>query len=64
MNSNNRADLAVGAPTEDGTYQDSGAVWLFRGSKNGLVTTNIASFGPAVLKAPEQDARFGLGFAK
>lgn len=64
VNSNNRADLAVGAPTEDGTYQDSGAVWLFRGSKNGLVTTNIASFGPAVLKAPEQGARFGLGFAK
>lgn len=64
VNSNNRADLAVGAPTEDGTYQDSGAVWLFRGSKNGLVTTNIASFGPAVLKAPEEGARFGLGFAK
>ncbi|WP_307835506.1 FG-GAP-like repeat-containing protein [Streptomyces adelaidensis] len=64
INDNNRADLAVSAPTEDGTYQDSGAVWLFRGSKNGLVTTNITSFGPATLKAPEKGALFGLGFAK
>ncbi|TQE37297.1 hypothetical protein Sipo7851_09835 [Streptomyces ipomoeae] len=63
VNANNRADLAVGAPGEDGTYENSGAAWLFRGSKNGLVTTNITSFGPAVLKAPENGARFGTGFA-
>ncbi|MBD9725089.1 FG-GAP repeat protein [Streptomyces sp. ID-01-6.2a] len=64
VNADNRADLAVGAPGEDGTLQDSGAAWLFRGSKNGLVTTNITSFGPATLKAPEKGARFGLGFAR
>ncbi|MDX3520529.1 FG-GAP-like repeat-containing protein [Streptomyces scabiei] len=64
VNSNNRADLAAGAPTEDGTYKDSGAAWLFRGSKNGLITTNIASFGPAALKAPEKEALFGRGFAR
>ncbi|GHE50055.1 FG-GAP-like repeat-containing protein [Streptomyces capitiformicae] len=64
VNANNRADLAVGAPAEDGTYADSGAVWLFRGSKSGLVTTNITSFGPAVFKAPEKGAYFGTGFAQ
>ncbi|MEU6806312.1 FG-GAP-like repeat-containing protein, partial [Streptomyces neyagawaensis] len=64
VNSNNRADLAVGAPTEDATHKDSGAAWLFRGSKNGLVTTNITSFNPAALKAPEEKALFGQDFAR
>ncbi|MFJ7305197.1 FG-GAP-like repeat-containing protein [Streptomyces sp. NPDC099088] len=64
VNANNRADLALGAPSEDSTYQDSGAVWVFRGSKTGLTTTNIASFGPAALGAPDNGSLFGLGFAR
>ncbi|MET8023385.1 FG-GAP-like repeat-containing protein [Streptomyces avermitilis] len=63
VNANNRADLAVGAPQEDGTYQNSGAAWLLRGSKTGLTTTNITSFGPSTLNAPEKTARFGANFA-
>ncbi|GDY76093.1 hypothetical protein SAV31267_055780 [Streptomyces avermitilis] len=64
VNANNRADLAVGAPQEDGTYQNSGAAWLLRGSKTGLTTTNITSFGPSTLNAPEKAARFGANFAR
>ncbi|GAA3827486.1 FG-GAP and VCBS repeat-containing protein [Streptomyces phyllanthi] len=64
VNTNNRADLTVSAPTEDGTYQNSGAAWVFRGSKAGLTTTNITSFGPAALGAPEKEAFFGVGFAR
>ncbi|MFI6940420.1 hypothetical protein ACIBI4_14200 [Streptomyces sp. NPDC050418] len=63
VNNNNRADLAVGVPNEDGAHQDSGAYWLFRGSKNGLVTSNIASFGPVDLGTPEAGARLGHRFA-
>ncbi|MET9888943.1 FG-GAP-like repeat-containing protein [Streptomyces sp. NPDC006465] len=64
VNANHRADLAVGTPQEDGTYQDSGAAWLLRGSKNGLTTTNIASFSPGTLNAPEKGSRFGATFAR
>ncbi|MFF1448565.1 FG-GAP-like repeat-containing protein [Streptomyces sp. NPDC058274] len=63
VNANNRADLIAGAPQEDGAYVDSGAAWVFRGSKAGLTTTNIASFGPSSLEAPENGAYFGQGFA-
>lgn len=59
VNNNNRADLAVGAPSEDGTVADSGAAWLFRGSRTGLTTTNITSFSPSSLGTPEAGARFG-----
>ncbi|GAB2936517.1 integrin alpha [Streptomyces heilongjiangensis] len=64
VNADDRADLAVGAPTEDGTYADSGAVWLFRGSKAGLTTNNITSFGPSALKAPQKGALLGSAFAR
>ncbi|MDX3867552.1 FG-GAP repeat protein [Streptomyces europaeiscabiei] len=64
VNANDRADLAVAAPKEDGPYKNSGAVWLLRGSKAGLTTTNITSFGPSVLGAPEKGALFGSEFAK
>ncbi|MCX4990300.1 MULTISPECIES: FG-GAP-like repeat-containing protein [unclassified Streptomyces] len=64
VNANHRADLAVGTPQEDGTYQNSGAAWLLRGSKTGLTTTNIASFSPSTLNAPEKDSRFGANFAR
>ncbi|WP_028805828.1 FG-GAP-like repeat-containing protein [Streptomyces sp. 142MFCol3.1] len=63
VNANHRADLVLGAPLEDGTYKDSGAVWVFRGSTSGLTTTNIASFGPSSLGAPQKGAFFGLAFA-
>ncbi|MES4890058.1 FG-GAP repeat protein [Streptomyces sp. NPDC096012] len=40
-----RADLAVGAPGEDvGTVADAGAVWLLRGSREGLTGTGAQSF--------------------
>jgi hypothetical protein len=39
-------------------------VWLFRGSEAGLTTNNITSFGPSVLKAPEQGALLGSAFAR
>ena len=64
VNRNNRADLAVATPYEDGTYADSGAVWVLRGSKAGATTTNITSFGPQVLGTPEKEARFGDDFAR
>ncbi|MFF3613567.1 FG-GAP-like repeat-containing protein [Streptomyces sp. NPDC002580] len=64
VNANHRADLAVGTPAEDGTYEDSGAVWLLRGSKTGLTTTSIASFGPSTLHVPEQGSRFGTDFTR
>ncbi|MGW6021457.1 FG-GAP-like repeat-containing protein [Streptomyces sp. NPDC055099] len=59
VNNNNRADLTVGAPTEDGTVKDSGAAWLLRGSQNGLTTTNITSFSPSSLGTAQEGALFG-----
>ncbi|MEU9183104.1 FG-GAP repeat protein [Streptomyces sp. NPDC048484] len=39
------ADVAVGAPGEDiGTVADAGAVWLLRGSADGLTATGAQSF--------------------
>lgn len=39
------ADVAVGAPGEDiGTVQDAGAVWLLRGSRDGVTATGAQSF--------------------
>ncbi|KAA0930401.1 FG-GAP repeat protein [Streptomyces apricus] len=39
------ADVAVGAPGEDiGTVADAGAVWLLRGSPEGLTATGAQSF--------------------
>ncbi len=64
VNANNRADLSVAAPWEDGTYVDSGAVWVMRGSKYGLTTTNITSFSPSSLGAPQKGARFGTELAR
>ncbi|MFF2846050.1 FG-GAP and VCBS repeat-containing protein [Streptomyces sp. NPDC058001] len=64
VNANNRADLVVATPYEDGVYADSGAVWVLRGSKSGLTTTNITSFGPRTLGAPEKEARFGDDLAR
>ncbi|MFC7307199.1 FG-GAP-like repeat-containing protein [Streptomyces monticola] len=64
VNANDRADLAAAAPGEDGTYADSGAAWLLRGSRNGLITSGIASFGPAALGAPEKNAELGRQIAR
>jgi len=64
VNANNRADLVVAAPWEDGTYTDSGAAWVFRGSMSGLTTTNITSFSPGSLGAPQKGAHFGTTLAR
>ncbi|MFG2308766.1 FG-GAP-like repeat-containing protein [Streptomyces sp. NPDC048566] len=59
VNANHRADLIVTAPWEDAPETDSGAAWVLRGSKNGPVTRNIATFNPATLKTPQDEAHFG-----
>ncbi|MEW2165308.1 FG-GAP and VCBS repeat-containing protein [Streptomyces sp. NPDC007084] len=64
VNDNNRADLIVAAPWEDAPKADSGAAWVLRGSKNGPVTQNIATFNPATLGTPAAEAHFGASFAR
>ncbi|MGW3989881.1 FG-GAP-like repeat-containing protein [Streptomyces sp. NPDC004830] len=64
VNANNRADLIAAAPLEDGTYKDSGAVWVLRGSKAGATTNNITSFSPGSLGAPQKEALFGQRIAR
>ncbi|MEU5638524.1 FG-GAP-like repeat-containing protein [Streptomyces milbemycinicus] len=64
VNADHRADLTVATPYEDGRYADSGAVWVLRGSRSGLITGDIASFGPRTLGAPEKEARFGDNLAR
>lgn len=58
-NGDKKADLLAAASLEDGTYTDSGAVWVLRGARGGLTTTGITSFGPAALGAPEKGAQLG-----
>ncbi|MGY0064899.1 FG-GAP-like repeat-containing protein [Streptomyces sp. LZ34] len=59
-----KADLAAGAPDEDGTYSSSGAAWVLRGGTGGLTTTGVVSFGPNALGAPEAGAELGRDFAR
>ncbi|MFI2034491.1 hypothetical protein ACH470_07360 [Streptomyces bottropensis] len=54
LNHDGYPDLAVGAPGENGTVQKSGAVWILNGTAQGLSVTNVTSFGPAALGAPEK----------
>ncbi|MFE0178895.1 FG-GAP-like repeat-containing protein [Streptomyces sp. NPDC059002] len=59
-NKDGKADLTVSAPLEDGTYEDSGAVWHLRGATGGLTVTGIKSFGPKGVGLPAEDAvQFG-----
>ncbi|MET8680912.1 FG-GAP repeat protein [Streptomyces sp. NPDC004647] len=57
------ADLAVGAAGEDiGTLADAGAVWVLRGSQDGLTTTKAKDFNQdtdGVPGDPEKLDRFG-----
>ncbi|TLS48010.1 esterase [Streptomyces montanus] len=47
------ADVAVGAPGEDiGTVADAGAVWLLRGSADGVTTTGAQSFDQNTTDVP------------
>ncbi|AZM51675.1 esterase [Streptomyces sp. WAC 01529] len=44
-NGDGYADVAIGAPGEDiGTVADAGAVWVLRGSENGVTATGAKSF--------------------
>ncbi|AZM47513.1 hypothetical protein DMB38_18480 [Streptomyces sp. WAC 06738] len=56
-----RAELAVGAPEENGT----GAIWSLRGAAGGLTATGSAAFSPDDFEGPGRTggARFGTGFA-
>ncbi|MFJ9031947.1 FG-GAP repeat protein [Streptomyces sp. NPDC102274] len=57
------ADLAIGAPGEDiGSVADAGAVWVLRGSPDGLTTVRSRDFNqnsPHVPGAAEKGDRFG-----
>ncbi|MFD7864327.1 FG-GAP repeat protein [Streptomyces sp. NPDC059783] len=57
------ADVAIGAPGEDiGTVADAGAVWLLRGSAQGLTATGAASWdqdAPGIPGAAERGDRWG-----
>ncbi|MEU6394138.1 FG-GAP and VCBS repeat-containing protein [Streptomyces sp. NPDC046939] len=59
LDGDKHADLTAAAPLEDGTYRDSGATWLLRGTPTGLTTTATTSFGPATLHAPVANAQLG-----
>ncbi|WP_407560104.1 FG-GAP repeat protein [Streptomyces sp. 184] len=57
-----RAELAVGAPDENGM----GAIWSLRGAANGLTATGSVAFSPDNFEGPgatDAGARFGAGFA-
>lgn len=57
-----RAELAVGAPEENGT----GAIWSLRGAAGGLTATGSVAFSPDNFEVPggtDAGARFGTGFA-
>ncbi|POX41305.1 esterase [Streptomyces sp. Ru73] len=60
-----KADLAAGAPGEDGTTpKNTGAVWALRGATTGLTTKGVVSYGPGALGGPEAGAALGSGFAR
>ncbi|WP_409236617.1 FG-GAP-like repeat-containing protein [Streptomyces sp. PA5.6] len=64
-NKDGKADLTVGAPAEDGTKADTGAVWHLRGSASGTTTTGIDSFGPAAVGSPDKaGVSFGAFLAR
>ncbi|WBB64323.1 FG-GAP repeat protein [Streptomyces sp. WMMC500] len=57
-----RAELAVGAPDENGT----GAIWSLRGAAGGLSATGSVAFSPDNFEVPGgtgAGSRFGTGFA-
>lgn len=60
-NGDGLADLAVGAPGENG---DAGFVWYFRSSPATVVSPNgTTAFGNTLLGTDGRNARFGSGFA-
>ncbi len=63
-NGDRKADLAVGAPDEDGTQTSSGAAWVLRGQPGGLTTDGAVSFGPAALGGSEPGAVLGTEFQR
>ncbi len=58
-NKDGKADLTATAPTEDGTYADSGAAWYLRGAASGLTVTGITSYSLRSLGLPEDRVEFG-----
>ncbi|MBM7169625.1 FG-GAP repeat protein [Streptomyces sp. G44] len=62
-NGDGYADLAIGAPGEDiGTVADAGAVWVLRGSQNGVTATGAKSFdqdSADIPGAPEKGDKWG-----
>ncbi|MGI8330486.1 hypothetical protein ACRYCC_11025 [Actinomadura scrupuli] len=61
-----RAELAVGAPGENGTgtaddRNADGAVAVLRGTSGGLSTSGVLSFGAATLGGTTHQASFGTG---
>ncbi|MEU8825601.1 FG-GAP and VCBS repeat-containing protein [Streptomyces sp. NPDC048636] len=63
-NGDGKAELAVGAPEEDGAQTSSGAAWVLRGKTGGLTTDGAVSFGPAALGGSEPNAALGTEFQR
>ncbi|CAM5557252.1 FG-GAP-like repeat-containing protein [Streptomyces griseorubiginosus] len=62
INGNAYADLAAGAPGEngvEGANAGEGAVWSLRGRPTGIVTDAAFTFGPRTVGAPVERATFG-----
>lgn len=58
-NSDGRADLAVGAPGENG---DAGSVWVLPGTNGGITGTGSMTFGSGTLGTDPTNARLGTSF--
>lgn len=62
-NGDGYADVAIGAPGEDiGTVADAGAVWVLRGSENGMTATGAKSFDQdtaGIPGVPEKGDKWG-----
>ncbi|MEU5022707.1 FG-GAP-like repeat-containing protein [Streptomyces milbemycinicus] len=56
VNGDGRRDIAVASIAENG---DNGAVWVLRGTSDGLTTDSALAFGPDDLSAPATKAQFG-----
>ncbi|GAA0320822.1 FG-GAP repeat protein [Actinoallomurus spadix] len=51
-----RADLTAGAPVENG---EEGGLWVLRGARTGLTTTNLRTLGASDLGVAKRHAQLG-----
>jgi hypothetical protein len=60
LNGDGKADLGVGAPGEDSTAADTGAVWVLPGA----TTQGAISFDPSGIQASDTGSRLGMWSAR